>query len=213
MTRIRFSPLAFVFMVAAISVIVYTGRYVRANRLQPESPNVAVISAPKTWQPFEAVITLTRADAPTITGVFHRASDGSERRDEQTADGDYPALRAIVIMNPTAGWQAACNLILSVCKRSVLTGPRKIPLRRETTRGLAKTENTVEGFGLYQYIDAKGLVSLQAPALNFLPVVEDLPDGSHVTLTQIRRGEQPPSLFELPAVVRVDDVAIPQAKK
>lgn len=208
MFRIRLSPLGMVSTICVVSLLAFAGRYVRANFIPQDaaSQTVELIPQPSSWQPFEAQLTVTKPGAPTLSGYYYRASDGSDRYDEATADG---SIRALTIVNVRSGWQYACNLVRNVCTRTATEKTRPIALRRVTTQGLVKSDQKIEGYELYEYTDASGLTHLQAPALNFASLVSHRADGSVFALTHIRLGEPSPSLFVPPPVAKMVDFTPP----
>lgn len=211
MLRRRLSSSRVVNTITAVSLLVFVGTYLRPAHLsarQPiaSSPTVELSPQPTGWQPFEAQLTVTKPGAPTLSGRYYRASDGSDRYEESTADG---TISVVTIVNVSAGRQYICDLVHSCCTRQATDTTRPVGLRRVTTPGLVKSDQRIEGYELYVYTDGSGQTHLQAPALNFAELVSHRADGSVFVLTHIALGEPSPSLFQPPAVATTVDLVWP----
>jgi hypothetical protein len=202
MIRKPLSPWMFLAGVMMVAIVIFIARRVAATA-QSQNAQVPVIAQPATWVPFAAEIIQSSPGAPDLVGTYVRASNGSDRYDQSTRDG---SVHIVTIVNVFTGWQYGCNIGRNVCQRQQLTSPtRPVTSWRVDTQGLAKTNQNVEGYEVYEYTSVRGTKTLLAPALNFAALVTDDPGEMHRTLFNIKLGEPDLSVFDPPAGAKMVD--------
>lgn len=169
------------------------------------------IPQPGGWVPFAADFETTEPGKPDILGRYYRGSDGSFRSEQNAKDG---SVQAIAISNIA---EATAYLFLSRRGQSWVKRPMLLPpagfkplKRKQEMKGLSLQTESVQGFDTYRYVDPTGGVELQAPALNFFPL---LYERAHTLERRqyfnIKLGEQPREIFQPPPGAEIEYMETP----
>jgi hypothetical protein len=172
-----------------------------------------LIPAPTHWVPFSADFTMTRPRQPALSGRFFRASDGSTRR-ELTMSTDPPRTQITIVdvadhrhyVGHDLHWvawplQEGTPILPRI--RADNPGYVKYQWRLALRRGENGSLKSDVGFDAYQFTGQPGHLMLLVPALNFFIVVMQQAGGMTMMYSNITIGEQPTSLFTLPAGAHV----------
>lgn len=153
------------------------------------------------WTAFRADLR-TMAGGVERRGRFYRRADGSTRRETLGPDGS-PAF--ITIENRAAG--RFYSLGGGVWSAQPLEPGAVRPPRTADFPDATPERAAHEGLAVVKVITPAGAVLRRAPALDFVPVVEEHSDPPlRVELTGIRREDPPSTLFEPPPGVRVESL-------
>lgn len=160
----------------------------------PPAPRPAVTG----WTAFRAEIRTT-AGGVERGGRFYRRADGSTRRETLGPD-DSPAF--ITIENRAA--RRFYSLGGGVWSAQPLEPGAVRPPRAADFPDATPERAAHEGLAIVKTITPAGAALRRAPALDFVPVVEEHSDPPlRVELTGIRREDPAPALFEPPPGARV----------
>jgi hypothetical protein len=178
-------------------------------RAQQQVPHGGIgpdVWSPSEWIPFSAwvrsVVTTDGVQRVGMQGRYYRRSDGSTRSETGPENGpirvidikNIAAKRAYLFRN--GRWQSNPMQLRDGGYR-----PRK---QRVDMLGLERHAEAISGFLVYKYTDAGGVVSFQAPDLNFFKLRTSYQETTQ-EFYDIQPGEQPDHLFEPPQGADVEE--------
>lgn len=172
----------------------------RSNVVRTASrPAKQVISQPATWTPFTADLNATQPGLPDTKGTYSRSSDGSFRMEQASADGSLVIIsiakiadQRAYLYHSMAGKWITRPLLLPA------TGYRPPKPRAIGATGVSAVPERHGNLEVYRITSPTGEVTLEAPLLNFHPVVTIGKDGETTVLDNIRVVEPSAELFKLP---------------
>jgi hypothetical protein len=178
------------------------------------SPSGQFVFQPSEWVPFSADVRNVKVSGAVSVGRFYRGSDGSTRSE---AGASFDDITVIAIKNIRTSsfwvWNQQRGYWRSQPMDIPPDGWRPVPTRANIFTPVAEK---IEGFEVLRRGNSDGSFELVAPQLNLFPLVTTCPTARPPATADcalryynIKIGEQPADLFELPTGAQVVPLAEP----
>jgi hypothetical protein len=201
-------------VVVGIAVAIFAGTHrtnwipsgVAAQQPVPDGGTGADILSPSDWVPFVAKVRSVSGEGANshirMEGLFYRGGDGSDRFESGPPSGPT---KTITIHNISA------NRFYVFEQGRWTSNPMRLPpsgyhprKRRVDMRGMEESSEMVSGYRVYKYTDRGGIVSLQAPDLNFF-ALRTSAQGTVQEFYDVQLGEQPADVFSPPLGAKIEE--------
>jgi hypothetical protein len=187
---------------------------VRYTAIDAASRAGQFVLQPTEWVPFSADVRHVKVSGAVSVGRFHRGSDGSTRSEAGPSLDDITVI-AIENIRSRSFW--VWNQHLGYWRSQPMDIPpdgwRPVPTRANIFTSVA---DKIEGFEVLRRGNSDGSFELVAPQLNLFPLVTTCPTARPPATADcalryynIKIGEQPAELLELPAGAQVVPLAEP----
>jgi hypothetical protein len=180
------------------------------------------VPQPADWVAFQATMTKTVPDKPTVVGRFYRSASGSERLETGPTLSDVRIVAIKDVPNSVyyrygarQGWTSAPMQLPRTGWRPIqvqktMKGLSLYPYKLALMEGQDGSLTATEGLQAYLYVNDAGDQFLEAPELNFFHIVRmQASTGKREAYSQVRLGEPPAELFTPPSGVSITKLQTP----